>query len=307
MKILLTGAASHLARALLPALLAREDVEIVIGLDWREGFVTHPRYRHRQVDLREAPLAEILTDIDTVIHLAFAVIARDADGRRLSRATRRAINVTASARLFAACLEAGVERLLCVSSAAVYGPQPDERCVPESAPRRPLAGFAYAEDKAAMEAALDALQDQPHGPRVIRLRPHVILGPHCQPLLRRMLAQPFYLAAGRHHPLQCVHEDDVARALLLALDCPRSATFNIAADDALPFADMLRLRHSRAWPLPRPLAVAGHALLRSLSPAWGERGILESLCHPLVVCTERAKRELGWRACYSTRDCITHM
>ncbi len=303
MKILVTGASAHLARVLLPALLAHPGVASVTGLDWRPALLRHPRYRHRRRDLRTADLAAEVAGMDTVIHLAFAVIARDARGRRLSRAARRAVNVEAGARLFAACAGAGVTRLLCLSSAAVYGPRPDARCVPESAPRRPLPGFAYAEDKAAMEAALDELAGE-DGPVVVRLRPHVILGPHCQPLLRRMLAQPFYLAAGRDSPIQCVHEADVVSALLAALACRRDATFNIAADEALPFPAMLRLRHRRAWPLPRPLAEAGHALLRGLSPAAGERGLLESLCHPLVLCTARAKEELGWRPRYTTSDCI---
>ena len=315
MKVLVTGSASHLARVLLPRLCAEEDVERVLGVDLRASGFTHAKYTEVRDDVRSPELGRHLRGIDALIHLAFVVLPTSLGGQRPRRAGHRElmrdINVNGSANVFTLAREAGVERIVHLSSAVVYGAWPDNPpLLEETAPRRAMPGFAYAEDKVAVEDWLDLFErgtDRPASPvpLVVRLRPHVILGPRAQPLLRWLLRQPFYPLLPDPQPLtQCVWEDDVAQAILASLRHPRRGVFNLAADPPLSFRDMQRARHTLALPLPFPLARALHRGLWHISGIAGEPGWLEGMRYSLAVDSRRAEHALGWRATRSTYECL---
>jgi len=312
---LVTGSASHLARVLLPRLCADEDVTQVLGVDLRASGFAHAKYAEVQDDVRSPELGRHLRGIDAVIHLAFVVLPSSLRGRSRHRHGHREltrdINVNGSANVFTLARQARVAQVVHLSSAAVYGAWPDNPpLLDESSPRRAMPGFAYAEDKVVVEDWLDAFeagagQDTGPVPNVVRLRPHVILGPHAQPLLRWLLRQPFYPSLPDPQPLtQCVWEDDVAEAILSALRCPRGGCFNLAADPPLSFRDMQRARHALALPLPFALARALHRGLWHISGIAGEPGWFEGMRYSLAVDSRRAERELHWQATRSTYECL---
>jgi len=317
-RVLVTGSASHLARVLLPRLCLEADVSQVLGVDLRASGFRHAKYTEVQDDVRSPELGRHLRGVDAVIHLAFVVLPTSLKGRPWHRNGHRAlmrdINVNGSANVFALARAAGVTRIVHLSSAAVYGAWPDNPpLLDESSPRRAMPGFAYAEDKVAVEDWLDAFEaDAKPGhapvPGVVRLRPHVILGPHAQPLLRWLLRQPFYPSLPDPQPLtQCIWEDDVAEAILSALRYPHSGSFNLAADPPLSFRDMQRARHALALPLPFALARALHRGLWHISGIAGEPGWLEGMRYSLAVDSRRAERELRWRAARSTYECLQRL
>lgn len=284
MRIVVTGSSGRFARALLPMLCAHPDIDTVTGVDLRAPHFAHLRFAATCGDIRDPCFARQLAGHDALVHLAFVVLRG-----RMSEAEMFDINVTASHKLFHAARAAGVKRLIHLSSAAVYGQGVH---LNESAPYAPLPGFLYARHKAHLEQLL-ALEL----PECVRLRPHVILGPHAQPLLRQLLRQPFYPRLPEPQPLlQCVHEDDVARAVLLALGKEARGAFNLASDDSFSFRDAIRKRHRVSIPL--PLA----AVRRSVSVAWrcfgwgGEPAWVEGLTRTLLLNCRRAIVELGWRS-----------
>jgi nucleoside-diphosphate-sugar epimerase len=287
-RILVTGSSGQFARALLPMLCAHPDIDMVTGMDLRAPHFAHPRFAAIRGDIRDPHVARQLAGHDALVHLAFVVLRG-----RMSEAEMFDINVTASHKLFHAARAAGVKRLIHLSSAAVYGQGVH---LNESAPYAPLPGFLYARHKAHLEQLL-ALEL----PECVRLRPHVILGPHAQPLLRQLLNQPCYPRLPEPQPLlQCVHEDDVARAVLLALGKDARGAFNLASDDSFSFRDVIRGRHRVSIPL--PLA----AVRWSVSVAWrslgwgGEPAWVEGLTRTLLVNCRRAIVELGWRSNWTT-------
>jgi nucleoside-diphosphate-sugar epimerase len=190
-----------------------------------------------------------------------------------------------------------MERLVHLSSAAVYGQGVH---VNENAPLAPLPGFLYGRHKAHLEQLL-AIEF----PECARLRPHVILGPHAQPLLRRLLRQPCYVRLPEPQPLlQCVHEDDVAQAVLLALERHACGAFNLATDDNFSFRDAIRQRHRIALPLPLSLVrQVVHLAWRGLGWA-GEPAWVEGLTHTLLLNCRRAIVELGWRSRYTAAEVL---
>jgi nucleoside-diphosphate-sugar epimerase len=253
MRVVLTGSAGHLARVLLPRLCAHPAIEAVVGIDLCPSGYTHPHFQEHRLDIRSPRLADYLADANALIHAAFVVMRGSLGWRRYDRALMRDLNVNGSISALAQARRQALQTVIHLSSAAVYGAWPDNPTrIPEDHPRRPLPGFAYGEDKAAVEAWLDR-QDW-RATRLVRLRPQVILGPQAQPWLRFLLRQPFYPSLPAPQPLvQCVWEDDVAEAVLLALFKPVQGSFNLAADPPLSFQALQRLLHRRPIPVPLPV------------------------------------------------------
>ncbi|MES2407790.1 MAG: NAD-dependent epimerase/dehydratase family protein [Pseudomonadota bacterium] len=292
MRIFVSGSTSHLARALLPRLCNDPAIESVLGLDIQPGWFEHPKYRHIQADLRDANLGPLLQGCDGLAHLAFVVLRGKTPVHMM-----RAINLEASQRLIAMGHSAGIERQVHLSSAAVYG---GGMHIDETAPLRPIPGFLYGEHKAELEHWLTA-----HYPDVVRLRPHIILGPHAQPLLHTLLHQPFYVRLPDPQPLlQCVHEDDVAAAIVLALKQPATGTYNLAAHDSFSFRDAIRTRHRMAVPIAPKLASATLKLAWRMTGAGGEPGWMAGVHQSLTLNCSRALDELGWSPLHTSWDML---
>ena len=309
MRILVTGAASHLAAVLLPRLCLHPAVEQVTGLDLKPGRYHHPRYHHLRGDVRDRRLLARIhrqQRPDAVIHLAFVVLRSQLGRRRHDRELIRDINVNGSRAVFDSACAAGVSCLLHLSSAAVYGAWPDNPPrIAENQPRRVMHGFSYAEDKNAVEDLLDALQERTAGPRVVCLRPHVILGHNAQPFLTALLRQPFYPRFAPPAPLtQCVWETDVVDAILASLLRPVHGPFNLASEPAMSFAAMQRQAHRLAIPLPFGLLRWSQRRLWRLTAALEEPGWLDGMPHSLALDCGRARRLLGWAPRYDTTACI---
>jgi nucleoside-diphosphate-sugar epimerase len=322
MKILITGSASHLARALLPRLLAESSVDEIVGVDRRGAVFAHPRYRHHKLDVRDPAFETLFVGgVEAVVHLAFVVLQGELEPPlRRDRAWIRAANVEASRRVFEAAAATGVRTLVHLSSAAVYAPDPARRApISEDDPRGALAGFAYAEDKVAVEEILDQLEPRYPRLRVVRLRPTLILGPHAHPFLKELVRSPWYPrpsapSAGVPRPppprLQCVHERDVSEAIVAALFTPGArGAYNLAVADAASLAEFKRLASGfppRALPLRwvrAALALAWRLFGYGTDPAW-----LQGLYYDLVLDSSRARRELTWRPRYdSIAACLAAM
>ncbi|WP_018955035.1 NAD-dependent epimerase/dehydratase family protein [Thioalkalivibrio sulfidiphilus] len=308
MKILITGAAGRLARLVLPRLLADERIERVYGVDLQPIPLEHPRLTAVRADIRDPECLELLEVADVLVHMAFVLMGGGLGRARHDRAAVRAVNVAGSHLLMGAAVEAGVGRIVFVSSAAVYGTWPDlPEPVSESQPLRPLPGFSYGEDKAAVETWLDGLEAANPYLHLIRLRPHAILGPNAHPMLLRLLHQPLVPWLSRPLPrTQCVWEDDVAEALHLSLFTAARGAFNLAADPPMPLRDMVRLNRRLTLPVPLALLDLGHRIAWRFSPAVGEPGWVKGLRHSLVLDTRRAWEELGWRARRDTHRCVKY-
>lgn len=287
MRVFISGSASHLARALLPRLCSDPAITAIIGLDRARAHFSHPKYRHVQADLRSVNLQPLLQGCDALVHLAFVVLR----GKTPVTAMRE-INLDASHRLFDAAAQLNVARQIHLSSAAVYG---SGEALNEAAAYRPIAGFLYGEHKAALERWLDA-----HHPEIIRLRPHIILGQHAQPLLKNLLRQPFYVRLPDPQPLlQCVHEDDVCAAIHLALTRPASGAYNLAAPDSFSFRQAIQARRRWTIALSPRLARTTLALTWRLTGIGGEPGWMEGVDHSLTLNCTKARRDLGWQPQHS--------
>ena len=292
MRVLVTGSSGHFAAALLPELCALREVREVRGIDLQPPHFRHQKFSAVVRDIRDPSLAQCMAGCDALVHLAFVVLRK-----KISERAMHDVNVTGTRHVFDTARRCGVKRLVMLSSAAVYGSGIN---VLEDAAYDPLPGFLYARNKTAVEQYLES-----EFPECVRLRPHAILGPHAQPLLRQLLQQPFCLRLPDPQPLlQCVHEDDVARAVLLALTSQARGPFNLASRDAFSFRDAIARDGRPSIALPPGFARAGLNVAWRVSGWGGEPAWLEGLARPLVLDCTRAAKELGWQANYSAASAI---
>lgn len=284
MRILVTGSSSHLAQAVLPILSRMPGISGITGVDRQPRLGTYPKFRAIQADLTQIDFAPLLSGHDALIHLAFVVLRG-----KTPLHVMRAVNLDTSQRLFDAATDAGMARIIHLSSASVYGSGTN---VDEQAQLRPIPGFLYAEHKTELEHWLAARH-----PHIIRFRPHIILGKHAQPLLVNLLRQPFYVKLPDPQPLlQCVHEDDVARAIVQALMHPARGAYNLAAPESFSFREAIIRRHRFTMPI--PVAAAKFALKLSCKTVGigGEAGWIDGVHNSLTLDCSKAGRELGWQA-----------
>ena len=255
MNVLVIGSASPLAKVLLPALLNDARIKHVIGVDIRTGGFAHPNYRFRPVDVRAPELAVSLGEVDAVIHLGFAATGRRFGPLKFTRELMRDVNVRGSQNVFTLAAEQGVKHLILLERGGVRTRRPASRIVhgkPSPAPAvglqlrgrqdraRGLAGWIRTDTPGAAHRAPAPARD------LRRAR---------QSLRQKLLRLPFYPRLPEPQPLtQCVHEDDVVQAVLLALFSNVRGAFNLATADAVPFRDLQRQLHRRLVPVPLWLA-----------------------------------------------------
>lgn len=166
---------------------------------------------------------------------------------------------------------------------------------------------ALAQRLMAAEAGLRAY-GAVHGVRWTVLRPTLIYGGAGERNLSRLVAVAKRLgvlplpqsAQGLRQP---VHAEDVAAALIAALDCAPShdRSYDLPGGETLSYADMaarvLGCLHPprRVWRLPVPMARAGFALARALGVLReANQAMFERLAEDLVFDAAPAARDLGY-------------
>jgi nucleoside-diphosphate-sugar epimerase len=264
-------------------------VERVTGADTRPLRYSHPKLNAVSVDARDAAVMPMLEGFDALVHLASPA--------PLAPAATLDAKVRPVHHLFHAASGAGVQRLIHLSTAAVYGAAVHAN---EQSPLKPLPDFPYAAEQAHLEQLLEI--DFPH---CVRLRPHLIVGPHAHRAVKRLLRQPFYPRSPEPQPLfQCIHEDDLVSAVLLCLGPGARGAYNIATEDSFSLRDAIRSRCGIAIALAPSAAqlalrFAARLLRDDLHTAW-----LDRVSHTLLVNCRRAIVELGWRRRYTAREAL---
>lgn len=300
-KIVVTGSASPFADALLPLLTGDDRIEHVIGVDSRESRFSHERFTQILLDIGSPQLARVLAGADAVVHLAtIAAAPVEEPERHREPATPVDATVHGGQNVFRCAAQQHVPCVIYLSTAAVYSLPARQRPIDEQHPRAGLPGFAWAEAQVALEAWLDTFEEEHADMRIVRLRPHLIVGRDAPPSMRRLLRTPFSVRlAGTASRLQCVHTLDLARAIQYALQRDVAGAFNLACANSATLHEMQRLSGGGLIRLPFALAsyLARRAARRygGTSSAW-----MESLRHEIVLDTSRARRRLGWKPLYDS-------
>jgi UDP-glucose 4-epimerase len=243
-RVVITGVCGRLGKSLARR-LHRERT--VVGVD-RRPFPDKPKdIEHKELDIRRTKLKDVfrLGQVQAVVHLG---VMHDP---RASAADHHSWNVAGFVKLLEYLAQFEVDKLVVLSSANVYGPQPDNaQFLTEEAPL--LGGQNFSEIRDLVEVDMLAQSffwKRPETETVI-LRPVHILGSvrNAPSNFLRLPAIP--TALGFDPMIQVIHEADVVEAIELALRPGVRGIFNIAGPGPLPLSRIIKMLGRPSLPVP---------------------------------------------------------
>lgn len=301
-RVVVTGAGGLVGRRVVTMLLASDAVGHVVALDVDTSRLTpRPNMTVRTVDVLTDDLDEVFAGADTVVHLAFLLDPiHDEDHMRR-------VNVEGTQQVFEAADRAGVDTVVYLSSATVYGGHRDNPVpMDESAPVRPNDEFSYARHKGEIERWLaDWLEGRDLTATI--LRPSLIAGPGVENVFSRALEAPRFLrVVGHEPPMQFVHVEDVASAIVLAVEEHLPGVYNCASEGWLSFDEILGITGIKTVDMGVEVAFATVERLWRTKLAEYPPGALHYWMAPWVV-TSRKLIDAGWRPKHSNRDALAEL
>jgi UDP-glucose 4-epimerase len=322
--VAVTGPTGDLGIAVVSALERSRRVGRIVGMARRpfepaEHGWKKTEYRQGDVTDRRA-VGDLVKGADVVVHLAFAVLSA-------SGATR-ALNVEGSRAVFEEAAKAGTERICYASSVAAYGFHDDNPdWLTEDIPPRGTAEHPYSQQKAEVEAVLGHVLLRRPQTVAYAFRPCIVAGPNARTFLEEM---PYYrlseampeAVAGLLAAMpvlkpvlpdpgirfQLVHEDDVASAFLAgALGKGEPGPYNLAARGTLTMTDVADALGWYAVPVPGIAVGAAVEIATRLPFAPESVAWLHSVKKPVLMKTDRAGKELGWRPRHTAKQTLRQM
>jgi nucleoside-diphosphate-sugar epimerase len=312
--VAVTGPTGEIGKTFIRALEGAEGIGEIRGMARRPfdpASMGWERTTYVQGDILDrAAVDDLVAGADVVVHLAF-IIFGDA------RETRRN-NLEGSRNVFAATAAAGAARLVYTSSVAAYGFHTDNPSpLTEDTPPHGSESLYYSAQKAELEGALTEALDGtttaayvfrpsivggPESPALVEHLPYVQASAALPPALRRMvdaLPTPTPVLPDFGVPLQLVHAEDVAQALVSAvLGRGEPGIYNLAAPGEITLSDLAREMGWNSVRLPKATVDVTGALVERFPFAPTGIQWVQALRVPVVMDTTKARGELGWTPSY---------
>ena len=260
----------------------------------------------RQADLASPEVAESLTGVDVVVHLAAAddlatVIGQPATERRV-RAVRTAQAVTMAAAAV------GAQRLIVVTSAMVFGARPDNPVpLPDDAVNRADPDDGLIGDLLEVERVLERTPRVHPGLSLTVIRPAALVGPSVDSAVTRHFEAPRLLVLrGASTRWQFCHVDDLAAAVWTALDLGLDGWLTAGSADSLSEDDVERLSGMRRLEVPAGLAFSTAERLHRVGVLPTPASELAYVVHPWVIGSTTLASS-GWVPGHDNEACLREL
>ena len=291
--VLVTGVCGRLGK-----LLARElhRNDRVVGVD-RRSFDDRPKdIVHHQIDMRRKKMKDIFRgrDIRAVIHLGVLH-----DPRRSDR-ERHSWNIVAFQKLLDYMTQYKVPKLVVLSGANVYGPQPNNpQFLTEDAPLLGAQHFGGMRDLVELDMLAQSFFWRQADTETVVLRPcHIVGRVHNAASNYLRLERPI-MVMGFDPMMQVVHERDVVRAIQLALRPGVRGIFNIRGPGEMPLSHLVRQAGGRPRVVPSSVAKVALDQLWKLRLSSFPSQELDHLRYVCMVDDSRARTDLGYEPAHS--------
>ncbi|HET8722923.1 MAG TPA: SDR family oxidoreductase [Anaeromyxobacteraceae bacterium] len=297
--VAITGIAGNLGRKL--ARILHGETRIV-GFDRRPLRDRPKDVEHHQLDIRKARVEEVFRKgaIEALVHLGLKHDPRDPP------AEAHSFNVAGTQKLLDIAARHGVRKVVLLSSANVYGPAPDNpNFLTEDTPLLGAARLPGFRDLIEVDMYVQSFMWKHPEIETVILRPVNIVGPTVRnaPSNYLRLERPVTVL-GFDPMIQVIHEEDVCRAIALALRRGVRGVYNVTGAGEVPLSAALRELGREPIPVPhvlvRPIVRRLYEARLSGFPP-GEVDYIQYLC---AVDGSRFVRDTGWAPSYSIRETL---
>jgi UDP-glucose 4-epimerase len=304
--VAVTGASSFLGRNLIGLLEEDERVRRIVSVDVTPPNTAGQKMRRYEVDLTQATAEHRVSEIfasegvDTVVHLAFLSSPVHAT------AWAHELESIGTMHILNAARRTGVRKIVMRSHTLLYGAHPtNPNYLTESHPLRARRSEPFFADKIEAEREVLRYADAEKGRTVTILRTAPILGPTVRSYLGRYLSRRVVPTILGFDPLwQLLHEADAVAAFKLAVDRDAPGILNIVGEGVLPLSTVVKLAGRVALPVPSSVGRTVIGALWLAQVAEAPPTLLDYLQYLCVADGERARRELGFSAAYTTREAL---
>jgi UDP-glucose 4-epimerase len=288
MKVLIPGISSKIGNLVALELLAKGHE--VIGIDRRPWIEAPKGVEMHEVDIRKRAAEDVFRKArpDAVIHMATVthLVARSEE--------RYKINLGGTRAVFDHCRNHGVSQVIFVGRHTYYGAAPDAPLYhTEDDPPMAVTTFPELADLVAADLyATTALWRNPELTTTV-LRICYTLGATRQGTLAAFLRGPRVPVILGFDPLyQFMHDIDVSRAIVLALEKKIRGVYNVAGPQPLPLSVLAREAGRTVIPLPEALftMLLGRFGLPKLPP-----GAIAHIKYPVVVDAAAFRAATGFK------------
>lgn len=286
--VLVTGICGRLGKHLARVLHRGRPV---VGVD-RRPFVDKPKdIHHVQVDIRRKKLKDVFraNDIQAVVHLG---VMHDP---RASSAEHHSWNVAGFGKLLEYVSQFRVPKLVVLSSANVYGPQPSNpQFLSEEAPLLGGQNFSDIRDLVEVDILAQSFFWKLPETETVILRPVHILGSVHNAPSNFLRLDPILTVMGYDPMAQVVNEADVVHAVDLALRPGVRGIFNIAGPEPVPLSRLIKILGRRRLSVPYSLASIVLRRMWSLRLTTFPVPELDHIRFVCMVDDRRAREVLGF-------------
>ncbi|GAA0406329.1 NAD-dependent epimerase/dehydratase family protein [Acrocarpospora corrugata] len=298
--VAVTGAAAGIGRVFLAKVASSADFRRVVAIDDSRGDV--PDVTWRVLDIRDPLLANRISDVDVLVHLAgdYRLDAEPVE--------RRAYNIRAAQTVLTASAAARVRRVVLVTSAMVYGAAADNPVpLTEDAPVAAEPDTGVVGDYLEIESlARRALRAHP-GLEVTVLRPAALVGPDVDTVVTRHFEAPRLLVVKGCLPRwQFCHLDDLVSALELAALGQVTGVVAVGSDGWLEMEQVEEVSGLRRFELPAGLTFSTAQRLHRLGVTPVPAADLHYVVYPWVV-TPAALQQAGWKPAWTNEAALQEL
>lgn len=255
--VLVTGVSRDWGGRVASELVAMPDLH-VIGLDNEKPDPEIKGLDFIKADIRNPHLVDLLQEegVEVVCHLAF-MESQQPNEQALD------FNVIGTMKVFGACSQSGVKKIVLKSTTAVYGANPDNSAfLREEHPLKSNSENGYVHDMVEVESFCNGFRLQAPDITLTILRFPSIIGPSVDTPMTRLLQQPFPpVLLGFDPMVQIIHENDVVGAILYAIDQEIPGVYNVAAEGVMPLYKLIKLSGKQPLPVFHLFAYWGSDLL----------------------------------------------
>lgn len=291
-RVLVTGNAGSLGRALTAHLLKNPHIEL-IGVDRRPLAEVPAGLEHYALDLRRKSAIEVVRKLrpNSIIHLG---VIRNPQVHRNRRANAYYFNLESATQLLRLAESLPIRKFIFLSSANLYGPSANTcGILTEDTPLHGANKSPEFRDLVSLDMMMQSFFWKHPKTETIILRPCHIVGAGLRNApTRYLMLDNIPTILGFDPMIQLLHKSDLVRAVSKSLKSNVRGIFNLASPDVAPLSRIIKA-------LDRPSIAVPETLLKAVmaSTFFSRRsnfpmGELDHLKYSCIIDDHRARTEL---------------